>query len=162
VDIFTDVLGVAKVDPRIVATAPLMEAISYEDMYELADNGAKVIHPRAVKTAQRFNVPVRVRSTFSDHTGTLISDKSTRADHMLIGMALEKSVQAAGAKESMGRLFLVFDRNRLDDAKKQLDSFFAQGTAVGEATFRGGSASILLPSEKLIETTQKLYGHFVG
>lgn len=72
-DIYTDVEGVYTTDPRIVPTASKQEAISYEEMLELAHAGANVLHPRSVETAKQFNVPLRVRSTFKlDNLGTLI------------------------------------------------------------------------------------------
>lgn len=100
VDIFTDVPGIAKVDPRVVPSAPYLSSISYNDMYKLAYHGAKVIHPRAVMTAQNFNIPVRVRSTFSDGLGTLISDEKTKFNHKIIGMALEKEVSYIKVKKN--------------------------------------------------------------
>ncbi|TCO71453.1 aspartate kinase [Marinisporobacter balticus] len=90
VDIFTDVPGIAKVDPRVVSIAPYISSISYDDIYKLAYHGAKVIHPRAVMTAKQFNIPVRVRSTFSNDLGTLISDKDVPYNDNIVGLALEK------------------------------------------------------------------------
>lgn len=72
-DIYTDVEGVYTTDPRIVPNASKLDAISYEEMLELARVGANVLHPRSVETAKQFNVPLRVRSTFNlDNLGTLI------------------------------------------------------------------------------------------
>lgn len=72
-DIYTDVEGVYTTDPRVVKNASKLDAISYEEMLELASAGANVLHPRAVETAKQFNVPIRVRSTFKlDNLGTLI------------------------------------------------------------------------------------------
>lgn len=90
VDIFTDVPGVAFVDPRIYPSAEYLSSISYDDMYRLASNGAKVIHPRAVYAAKRFGIPVRVRSTYSDLEGTLITDEPTSIEKRIIGIALDK------------------------------------------------------------------------
>lgn len=99
VDIFTDVPGIAKVDPRIVPSAPYLSSISYDDMYKLAYLGAKVIHPRAVMTAQRFNLPIRVRSTFSEDMGTLISSENTQKNRRIIGLALEKEISYIKVKK---------------------------------------------------------------
>jgi aspartate kinase len=60
-------------------------------MYKLASNGAKVIHPRAVSSAMKFGVPVRVRSTYADDEGTLITDKPTMTEKKIIGIALDKT-----------------------------------------------------------------------
>lgn len=90
VDIFTDVPGIAFVDPRVLPSAEYISRISYDDMYKLASHGAKVIHPRAVDAARKFHVPVRVRSTYSDGEGTLISEEPTKIDNKIIGIALDK------------------------------------------------------------------------
>lgn len=73
VDIFTDVDGILTADPRIVKDARPLRAVSYEEISNMANNGAKVIHPRAVEIAMKAGVPVRVRSTFSDGEGTLVT-----------------------------------------------------------------------------------------
>ena len=72
-DIYTDVEGVYTTDPRIVPYASRLEQISYEEMLELARVGANVLHPRAVETAAKYRMPVRVRSTFKlENLGTLM------------------------------------------------------------------------------------------
>ncbi len=71
-EIYTDVTGVYTADPRIVPTARKLSRISYHDMLELARLGAGVLHPRSVETAREGNVPLIVRSSFSDEEGTLI------------------------------------------------------------------------------------------
>ena len=93
VDIFTDVPGVAFVDPRIYPSSEYISRISYDDMYKLASHGAKVIHPRAVEAAIKFHIPVRVRSTYSVEDGTLISEEPTKSDSKIIGIALDKKSQ---------------------------------------------------------------------
>ncbi|SHJ18582.1 aspartate kinase [Geosporobacter subterraneus DSM 17957] len=90
VDIFTDVPGVAITDPRIVSNVTYLPEISYDDMYKLALNGAKVIHPRAVKAAKKSQIPVQVRSTFSDAPGTLILQDPKYHRQNIIGIAYEK------------------------------------------------------------------------
>ncbi len=73
VDIFTDVEGIMTADPRIVEDAAPLDTVTYSEICNLAFQGAKVIHPRAVELAMQTNVPIRVRSTMSDHPGTLVS-----------------------------------------------------------------------------------------
>ncbi|MDF2532000.1 MAG: hypothetical protein K0Q65_1581 [Clostridia bacterium] len=160
VDIFTDVPGIAKVDPRVVSIAPYLTAISYEDMYELAYNGAKVIHPRAVKTAKDFKIPVRVRSTFTEDLGTLISEESTIADHILIGMALEKEVEISDSKEPIGKIFMAFDGNRKEEIEKKLHSFTEEANLIfRNIVFNNNHVSVLLPTSRLVETVKSLYAY---
>ena len=73
-EIYTDVDGLFTADPRIVPTARRVEALSSEETLEMAAHGAKILHLRAVEYARRFGVPIHVRSSFSDKTGTWIYD----------------------------------------------------------------------------------------
>ena len=73
VDIFTDVEGIMTADPRIVEDASILEKTTYTEICNMAYQGAKVIHPRAVEIAMQQNIPIRVRSTFSTSAGTLVT-----------------------------------------------------------------------------------------
>lgn len=73
VDIFTDVEGVMTADPRMVDTARPLKAVTYNEICNMAYQGAKVIHPRAVEIAMQAKIPIRIRSTQSDGAGTLIT-----------------------------------------------------------------------------------------
>lgn len=73
VDIYTDVDGILTADPRIVEDARPLTYVSYNEICNMAYQGAKVIHPRAVEIAMQANIPVRVRSTFSESEGTLVT-----------------------------------------------------------------------------------------
>ena len=73
-DIYTDVDGVYTADPNAITDAQLLAAISYDEVLEMARNGAQVIHPRAVELAQNYGITVRVRNTFKpEHEGTTIN-----------------------------------------------------------------------------------------
>lgn len=74
VEIYTDVDGIMTADPRIVSNARILDCISYGEVCQLAHQGAKVIHPRAVEIAMQKNIPLVVKSTFSDAPGTLITN----------------------------------------------------------------------------------------
>jgi aspartate kinase len=71
-EIYTDVAGIYTADPRIVPDAQLVDRIAFEEMLELARQGARVMHPRAVELGQAYNMPILVRSSFTDEPGTLI------------------------------------------------------------------------------------------
>ncbi|MBE3587118.1 MAG: aspartate kinase [Thermoanaerobacteraceae bacterium] len=73
VDIYTDVEGIMTADPRIVTDAVALEMVTYDEICQLAHEGAKVVHPRAVEIVMQKNIPLRVRSTFSDAPGTLVT-----------------------------------------------------------------------------------------
>ncbi|WP_078547025.1 aspartate kinase [Litchfieldia alkalitelluris] len=73
IDIFTDVEGVMTADPRIVKDARPLDIVTYNEICNMAYQGAKVIHPRAVEIAMQAKVPIRIRSTYSDSVGTLVT-----------------------------------------------------------------------------------------
>jgi aspartate kinase len=77
IEIFTDVDGIMTADPRLVPHAHILDRISYVEVSQLAHQGAKVIHPRAVEFAMQKNIPLVVKSTFSDAPGTLITASVT-------------------------------------------------------------------------------------
>ena len=74
-EIYTDVDGVFSTDPNKVPVAKKIEKISYDEMLELSSLGAKVMQPSAVQTAMMYNIPLEVRSTFTDRKGTKIFDQ---------------------------------------------------------------------------------------
>lgn len=74
VDIFTDVEGVFTADPRIVKEARFIEHMTYEEIVNYAQMGAKVIHPRAVEMAMKKQIPIHIRSTFLESEGTLVTN----------------------------------------------------------------------------------------
>lgn len=76
-EIFTDVDGVYSADPRVVKSARRMQEITYNEMLELARLGAVVMQPRAVEMGKHFGVPIHVRSTFTQQTGTIIREVYT-------------------------------------------------------------------------------------
>lgn len=75
IDIFTDVEGIMTADPNIVDNARVLNAVTYYEVCQLARDGAKVVHPRAVEIAMQKGIPLRVRSTVLNSTGTLISNQ---------------------------------------------------------------------------------------
>jgi aspartate kinase len=70
--IYTDVDGIMTADPRLVEDVSLIDEVTYNEVYQLADQGAKVIHPKAVDLAKKANIPLLIRNTMSDSKGTLI------------------------------------------------------------------------------------------
>jgi aspartate kinase len=83
-DIFTDVDGVYTTDPNICSKARRLDKISYDEMLEMAMTGAKVLQPRSVEMAKKYNVPVYVKSTFSDEGGTLVTKEDKEMEREVI------------------------------------------------------------------------------
>lgn len=84
IEIYTDVDGIMTADPRIVSDASLIEKISYNEVFQMADQGAKVIHPRAVKIAMNGNVPLVVKNTLNEGKGTIITNSVAEASGKVI------------------------------------------------------------------------------
>jgi aspartate kinase len=76
IDIFTDVEGIMTADPRIAENARQLSVVTYTELCNMAYQGAKVIHPRAVEIAMQAKVPIKIRSTYSDNLGTLVTSIS--------------------------------------------------------------------------------------
>lgn len=90
-EIYTDVEGVYTTDPNICSAARKMERIAYDEMLEMASMGAKVLHIRSVEFAKKYRVPVRVRSTFTDDKGTLVTQEDSSMEAVLVsGIAYDK------------------------------------------------------------------------
>ena len=94
-EIYTDVDGVFSADPRIVKAARKLKSVTYEEMLELAASGAKVLHLRCVEYARRFNLPIHVRSSFSNLEGTWVVKDQPEGGSMeqaiISGIAHDKS-----------------------------------------------------------------------
>jgi len=83
-EIYTDVDGVYTTDPNLVPTARKIDRISYEEMLELASLGAKVLQIRSVELAMKFNVPIHVRSSFSEVEGTWVVPEEPQMEHVVV------------------------------------------------------------------------------
>jgi aspartate kinase len=91
-DIYTDVDGVYTTDPNMVPQARKMDKISYDEMLELASLGAKVLQTRSVEFAKKYNVPVRVLSSFNDNPGTLVTKEDSDMEKVVVsGVAYDKN-----------------------------------------------------------------------
>ena len=116
-EIYTDVDGIFTADPRIVPTARRIPAIRYEEMLEMAASGAKVLQLRCVEYARRYGVPIHVRSSFSNRTGTWVSDEPREMEGpgmeqaIISGVAHDRSeakVTVAGVPDIVGQAAKIF------------------------------------------------------
>jgi aspartate kinase len=94
-EIYTDVDGVFSADPRVVPSAQKLKSVTYDEMLELAASGAKVLHLRCVEYARRYDLPIHVRSSFSNNEGTWVVKDHPEGDQMeqaiISGIAHDKS-----------------------------------------------------------------------
>ena len=91
-EIYTDVDGVFSADPRVVPAARKLEFVTYEEMLELAAVGAKVLHLRCVEYARRFDLPIHVRSSFSQREGTYVLSPEAIETAIAEGRAMEQPI----------------------------------------------------------------------
>lgn len=115
-EIYSDVDGVFTADPRIVPGAQRIPEISYEEMLEMAANGAKILHLRCVEYAQREGVPVHVRSSFSTKPGTWVKNPDDKEGTsmeapIITGVAHDRSeakITVAGVPDRIGEAARIF------------------------------------------------------
>jgi aspartate kinase len=111
-DIYTDVTGVFTTDPRYVKSARKLMDISYDEMLELANLGAGVLHPRAVEYAKNYNVKLEVRSSMEKIEGTVIKGEATLEQNLVVrGVAFEDQitrVTVLGLANSLTSLSTIF------------------------------------------------------
>jgi len=115
-EIYSDVDGVFTADPRIVPAAQKRDWVSYEEMLEMAACGAKILHLRCVEYARRYNMPIHVRSSFSNLNGTWISETNPEDTSMeqaiIAGVAHDRSeakVTVVGVPDKVGEAARIFE-----------------------------------------------------
>ncbi|MCA9089862.1 MAG: aspartate kinase [Planctomycetaceae bacterium] len=147
-EIYTDVEGVFSTDPRAVPEARKIQQISYDEMLELASVGAGVMHSRSIEFAKKFNVPLRVRPSFSDGVGTLIAAAGGDESRVVTGMALVKNearVTLLDLPDRPGVMSTVFAR--MAAHKIPIDMVVQNVAVAGKA-----EVSFTVPSGDLAET----------
>ncbi|MEH2123144.1 aspartate kinase [Nostoc sp.] len=105
-EIYTDVPGILTTDPRLVAEAQLMDAITCDEMLELASLGAKVLHPRAVEIARNYGVPLVVRSSWTDQPGTWVTSAKPQG-RSLINLEIARPVDAVEFDTDQAKVALL-------------------------------------------------------
>jgi aspartate kinase len=105
-DIYTDVEGIFTADPRIVPGARKLDEIGYEEMLELAQLGARVMHPRAVELGELYAMPILVASSFNDAPGTLIHRLPSEGDADM-PMEVRKNVRGIAHDADVARITLI-------------------------------------------------------
>ncbi|MEV7398296.1 aspartate kinase [Aeromicrobium sp. NPDC092404] len=128
-EIYTDVDGIFTADPRIVPNARQIPRISYEEMLEMAANGAKILHLRCVEYARRNDMPIHVRSSFSDKTGTwvvktedVIQEGHSMEQAIISGVAHDRSeakITVVGVPDKVGEAATILQA--LADAQINID-----------------------------------------
>lgn len=110
-EIYTDVDGVYTADPRVVKNAKKLDAITYDEMLELASLGAKVLHNRSVELAKKYNVELVVRSSLTNAEGTVVKEVCKMEKMLISGIAGDDEiarVSLIGIQDTPGKAFDIF------------------------------------------------------
>ena len=160
-DIYTDVDGVYTCDPRIVAKARKLDKITYEEMLEMASQGAKVLQTRSVEMAMKHRVRVQVLSSFADAPGTLVCDEDEIVEKELVsGIAYsrdEAKVTLVGVADRPGVAAAIF--GPLAEANVNVDMIVQNVSDDGKTTdltFTVGKADLERTAKLLEERREAL------
>lgn len=155
-EIFTDVDGIYSTDPRVVKCARKLPEITYDEMLELANLGAAVLHPRAVEYAKNYNVPLVVRSSFNHNAGTQVKEEAAMEQGIVVrGIASDKNVariSILGVEEKPGQLAKVF--TALAKEQIDVDIIVQSGVMNGAADFSFTVA--LTDKDKALDVIQSI------
>jgi aspartate kinase len=135
-DIYTDVEGVFTADPRIVTKARKLDKVTYEEMLEMASQGARVLQTRSVEAAMKHKVRLQVRSSFSDEPGTLVVDEEEIVEQKVVsGIAYsndEAKITLVQVADRPGVAASIF--GPLAEANINVDMIVQNVSADGQAT----------------------------
>lgn len=148
VEIYTDVDGVMTADPRVYSESEILHQINFEEMGELASEGAKVIHPRAVEMADVHGVPVWIKNTLNDHPGTFMARAVPR-------QAYERDRVISGIAHMFGMTGLVMEVPERASQVDVLQSLANAGVNLDLINVTPGRLYAILPS-KAFEQNQQL------
>ena len=159
-EIYTDVDGVYTTDPNICPDARKLSRISYDEMMEIASLGAKVLQIRSVEFAKKYNVPIHVRSSFNDRSGTWVVKEDEKMEKVLVsGVTLNKNearVTITGVPDKPGIASKIF--TPISDAGIVVDMIIQNSSADGVAdmTFTVPKADIKKALRLVKKTAESL------
>jgi aspartate kinase len=156
-EIYTDVEGVYTTDPNVHSKARKLKKISYEEMLEMASMGAKVLHIRSVEFAMKYNVPILVRSSFTDAPGTLVTKEDEDMEKVLVsGITYSKNdarITIPDVPDVPGMVASIF--SPIADNKINVDMIVqGRGSVLGKA-----NVSFTVPRgdyQKAVEVSEKV------
>lgn len=154
--ICTDVVGVFTTDPRYIKNARKLNQVTYDEMLELANLGAGVLHPRAVEYAKNYRIPLEVRASHEDEAGTMIEEEMTMESTKVVrGIAFEDKITRVtihwDKKENMrvSKVFTTLAEHNID-----VDIIIQGITGLGH-----GNLSFTIKTKALLETLAVLEEH---
>lgn len=140
VEIYTDVDGVMTADPRVYSEAEILQQINFEEIGELASEGAKVVHPRAVEMADEHGVPVWVKNTMNDRAGTYMARAVPR-------QAYERDKVITGIAHMFGMVRVVMEVDERGAQAELLQRLAKEGVNLDLITISPSRLVVILPGE---------------
>ncbi|ABR47155.1 aspartate kinase [Alkaliphilus metalliredigens QYMF] len=116
VEIYTDVDGIMTADPNVVPRARILDQVNYNEVFQMAEKGAKVIHPRAVEIAQKKNIPVNIRNTMSEHPGTRIHSFTGDKESLYCSQPKKNLLTAITHKDGISQVSVHMENNLAHDS----------------------------------------------
>lgn len=144
-DIYTDVNGIYTADPRVVDSAKKIDTITLDELFELCSSGAKVLHPRAALAAKRYGFTLRVLSSFTNSTGTIVDT---------IGLNMEnRTITAITSNKNLLKIDIEYKAN---DFSKIIESFSKESIQLEQTSNLGGQNSTIITNLSDKNKCQKL------
>lgn len=134
VEIFSDVDGIMTADPNIVPNARSLESMGYSEVYQLAEDGAKIIHPKAVEIAQKYNIPIKIKNTFSDKEGTTIESTEKLILNGKKNFENEKVITAITYKKDRIQVIIYIDLEE-DNTEKLMEELTSNNISIDLINF---------------------------
>lgn len=153
IEIFTDVNGMMTADPRVVESASSIDVVTYTETYNLAHQGAKVIHPRAVEIAMQAEIPIRIRSTYLEkEEGTLIT--SSRGKELGIDIP-DRLVTGIAHIDEIAQVMVKIDENDLPSQAKIFSLMEQESISVDFINISSRYVAFTIPME-VVDVAEKL------
>lgn len=152
VDIFTDVPGIAVIDPKIIPNPPYIEYINYSTMYNYASHGAKVIHPKAVLAGEKYLIPIHIRTALLHDGCTIISDHQ-EVENKVIGIGVSY-------EDELGCISVFLDSNNSELKDKVNGCVDLNPDLKLGSSWYDDYLLIYLENSKVLPIVKKLYNCF--
>ncbi len=149
VEIYTDVDGIMTADPRVVQDACILDEIHYDEVFQMADQGAKVIHPRAVEIARQNNLSLRIKNTHSDHPGTLICSQRQHFDLRYAAKDPQNLLTAVTQKNNISQVIIFKMETGLQDESRLFSKMADLGISIDMINFSPERKMFTIDEEKV-------------
>ena len=159
-EIYTDVDGVFTADPRVVKTAKKLDAVTYDEMLELASLGAKVLHNRSVEMAKKYNEELVVRSSLNRSEGTVVKEGANMEKLLVTGVAADKDtvrISVIGLEDKPGTAFAVFNTLAANNINVDIDAQTGALTLEASVMFDYDQAELTDAGKQALEQILPIY-----